>query len=42
MLRTVKGNVQGWEREIPQNEIRGCSGLGRGGGELRKGMPRAG
>lgn len=42
MLRTVKGNVQGWERGMPQNEIRGCPGPGRECGELGKGMPRAG
>lgn len=42
MLGTVKGDVQGWERETPQNGIRECPGPGRGCGELGKGMPRAG
>lgn len=42
MLRSVKGNAQGWERGMPQDGIRGCPGVGRGCGELGKGMLRAG
>lgn len=38
MLRTVQGNVQGWERRMPQNGIRRCLGCG----ELGKGMPGLG